>query len=197
MLAALASALHPRPDWSQKASYARWLVHESDYTVVSTHHASNVGVFGNIASISDGDGYESSTGVIYTYLPNLDSTYEDLLQDSRVALTFSEMALDGGMSGGCKQSTAEDPPCGRVVITGQLTEVPDSHKEEALKFLFARHPNMQGWGKAHMFKPFWMARENITEFFVIDMYGGAAHPTVDEYFSAPWHGVASTAAVLA
>jgi len=33
-LSLLATALHPRPEYSDYASFARWLVHESDYTVV-------------------------------------------------------------------------------------------------------------------------------------------------------------------
>lgn len=60
----LAVGLHPRPVYNESASFARWLVHESDYAVVSTLH--NGLPFGNIASISDGNGYEASTGIIYT-----------------------------------------------------------------------------------------------------------------------------------
>ena len=30
-LVAAAAALHPRPEYSDYASFARWLVHESDY----------------------------------------------------------------------------------------------------------------------------------------------------------------------
>jgi len=182
---ARASATHPRPRYDQYASFARWLVHESDYAVVSTHHGSG-DVFGNIMSVSDGDGYEDSTGVIYTYLPGLDTTCQDLVADDRVALTFSEMALDGGRSGGCFNSTAENPPCGRLVVTGRLTPVPEEHRATALKYLFSRHPIMKEWSAAHVFQPFWMAPENITSFFLIDFFGGSMHPTVQEYLAAPW-----------
>jgi len=184
----LAGALHQRPDYKEYASFARWLVHESDYAVISTHHGADHGIFGNIISISDGEGYDHSTGIPYTYIPNLDVTYEDVMKDSRVAVTFSEMALDGGNSGGCKNSTAENPPCGRLTITGRLTPVPDDHKTVALKYLFARHPVMKGWDAAHMFVPFWLAPENITDMFIIDFYGGAVHPKTSEYLAAPWHG---------
>eukprot|EP00933_Yihiella_yeosuensis_P065251 TRINITY_DN68969_c0_g1_i1.p1 TRINITY_DN68969_c0_g1~~TRINITY_DN68969_c0_g1_i1.p1 ORF type:complete len:235 (+),score=48.90 TRINITY_DN68969_c0_g1_i1:92-706(+) len=180
-----AEAVHPRPKWSDYASYARWLVHESDYATVSEHHGEDV--FGNIVSVSDGLGYEQSTGIIYTYLPTPDVTYQDLMKDSRVSLTFSEKALAGGESGGCANTTAEDPPCGRLVIQGRLTLVPPEHVAEAEKILFSRHPTMKGWDQAHMFRPFWMAKENITGFFLIDMYGGAQHPSVDDYLKAPWH----------
>merc|ERR1740123_2530125 len=183
---ACARSLHPRPGWKEYASYARWLVHESDYAVVSTHH-DGTGVFGNIMSISDGDGYEESTGVIYTYLPSADATYEDIMANSEVSLTFTEMALDGGKSGGCANSTAENPPCGRLVIQGKLTRVPAEQEATALEYLFARHPTMKGWSKAHMFEPFWMDPESITSFFLINMYGGASHPSVQEYLAAPWY----------
>jgi len=186
LLASLASALHPRPDAAQEASFARWLVHESDYAVVSTHHGAS-GVFGNVVSVSDGDGYEDSTGIIYTYLPSLDATYADLMASSEVSLTFTEMALAGGQSGGCKNSTAENPPCARLTISGRLTRVPKEQEATALKYLFNRHPDMRAWDSAHMFMPFWMARENITDFFLINFYGGAKHPTVGDYLAAPWH----------
>lgn len=186
LLATYSLALHPRPEYKEYASFARWLVHESDYAVVSTHHNGSE-VFGNVISVSDGNGYEDSTGLIYTFLPSLDATYEDLMADSRVALTFTEMALAGGTSGGCKSSTAESPPCGRLTISGRLTPVPKAHEATARKYLFARHPVMKGWDSAHMFRPFWLAKENISDFFLIDMYGGAIHPGVEEFFSAPWH----------
>eukprot|EP00448_Togula_jolla_P009198 CAMPEP_0170609258 /NCGR_PEP_ID=MMETSP0224-20130122/22026_1 /TAXON_ID=285029 /ORGANISM="Togula jolla, Strain CCCM 725" /LENGTH=232 /DNA_ID=CAMNT_0010934547 /DNA_START=77 /DNA_END=772 /DNA_ORIENTATION=+ len=187
LAATLSDALHPRPQFDNYASFARWLVHESDYAVVSTHHKGSE-VFGNIISIADGNGYEDSTGVILTYLPDLDVTFMDLAVDSRVALTFSEMALGDGRSGGCVNSTAETPPCGRVTITGRMTLVPESHKALALKYLFARHPIMKSWGEQHNFQPFWIAKENMTDLFVIDMYGGGQHPSAESYFAAPWHG---------
>lgn len=180
-----ADALHPRPEWSNYASYARWLVHESDYAVISTHHGGDV--FGNIVSISDGDGYEHSEGVIYTYLPDLDATYADLMSNSSVALTFTEKALGDGQSGGCADSTAENPPCGRLTMSGRLTRVPAASEATALKYLYARHPEMEGWGKRHHFYPFWMAPENITSFFLINFYGGAIHPSVADYLAAPWY----------
>jgi len=179
-------ALHPRPEWKDIASYARWLVHESDYASVSTHH-NLTEVFGNIISISDGNGYEDSNGIILTYIPSLDATYMDLQADNRVSLTFSEMALANGTSGGCYQSTAENPPCGRVTISGRLTPVPKANQSIALRNLFARHPVMKEWSQAHMFQPFWLAPENITGFFVIDMYGGSQPITTKEYLDADWH----------
>jgi len=186
LLPAAVVATHPRPSYDQYASFARWLVHESDYAVVATHHGKGDDVFSNIMSISDGEGTEHSSGVIYTYLPDLDSTYTDLMADDRVSLTFTEMALDGGASGGCLNSTAENPPCARLTITGRLTRVPPEQEATALKYLYARHPVMREWGAAHHFEPFWLAPANITDFFLINMFGGAQHPSVADYLAAPW-----------
>lgn len=93
--------------------------------------------------------------------------------DSRVSLTFSEMALANGSSGGCNGSTAEMPTCGRLIISGRLTLVPDELQPSALRYLYARHPEMKGWDKQHNFRPFWLHPSNITDIFLIDMFGGA------------------------
>eukprot|EP00928_Gymnodinium_smaydae_P057857 TRINITY_DN41085_c0_g1_i1.p1 TRINITY_DN41085_c0_g1~~TRINITY_DN41085_c0_g1_i1.p1 ORF type:complete len:332 (+),score=46.69 TRINITY_DN41085_c0_g1_i1:21-1016(+) len=183
---ALVAALHPRPEFKDTASFARWLVHESDYGVVATHHGAG-GVFGNIISIADGDGPEDSTGVVYTYIPSLDATYKDLMANPNVTITWSEMALENGTSGGCKGSTAENPPCGRVTISGKLTKVPEANKSTALKYLFATHPIMKDWSQAHVFEPFWLEPSSMDEFFVINMFGGAHPITRDDYFAADWY----------
>jgi len=129
-------------------------------------------------SVSDGNGTEHSTGIVYTYLPGLDSATEDILADPRMTLTFSEKAL------GCN-TTAEDPPCARLTIAGKLTPVPEGeHSETALQYLFARHPQMKPWSMAHTFKPYWMAKEDISSFFFIDFYGGATEMSVEEYLAA-------------
>jgi len=188
--------LHPRPDYKNVASYTRWLVHESDYAIVTTHDGGDV--FANVMSISDGFGYDDSTGVIYTFLPGEDATYQQLMKDNRVALAFSEKAVGNGQSGGCFWSTAESPPCGRVTISGRLTMVPEENKTQALRYLYARHPEMKGWNKAHAdFAPFWLAPENITDFFVINFFGGAKHPTVSEYLQAPWYQGSTCPAIQA
>merc|ERR1712007_92933 len=139
--AAMPGGAFPRPPYSEHAKVARWLVHESDYAVSSTACSSvRLGCafkgqpFGDIMSVSDGNGTEHSTGIVYTYLPGLDSASEDILADPRMTLTFSEKAL------GCN-TTAEDPPCARLTIAGKLTPVPEGeHSETALQYLFARRP---------------------------------------------------------
>lgn len=170
---------------------ARWLVHESDYGVAAHHHGGSDSTgsapFGGIVSVADGNGYEDSTGVIYTFIPSLDVTYQDLIKNPNITLTFSEMALEGGTSGGCLNTTAENPPCGRVSITGQLTKVPEDKMETAKKFLFATHPIMAEWEAAHMFEPFWIDPASISDFFVINMFGGSIPISTEQYLAAPWY----------
>lgn len=164
---------------------ARWLVHESDYAVASTTCSSvRMGcafkgqATGDIMSISDGDGVADSTGIVYTYLPDLEPSAQDVAAEPSMTFTFSEKAL------GCN-TTAEDPPCARLTIAGKLTQVPEGTlSKTAEKYLFSRHPQMKDWGSAHNFKAYWMAKENISSFFMIDMYGGAEPISVEEYFAA-------------
>mmetsp|Transcript_86848 Transcript_86848/g.269962 ORF Transcript_86848/g.269962 Transcript_86848/m.269962 type:complete len:221 (+) Transcript_86848:76-738(+) len=182
---ASAAAVTPRPPWIQKAKVARWLVHNSDYAVSSTTcTAVRAGCafvgqpFGDIMSVSDGNGTQDSTGIVYTYLPPEDSATQDVTADPRMTLTFTEKAI------GCA-STAENPPCARLTIAGKLTPVPDGPEaDKAMVYLLSRHPEMKAWSKAHGFKPYWMAKENISSFFFIDFYGGAKDFSVDEYLKA-------------
>jgi len=137
--------------------------------------------------VADGEGSEHSTGVLYTFIPSLDVTHGDLLKNPNVTVTFSEMALENGTSGGCMDATAENPPCGRVTITGQMTKAPKDKIDEAKKYLFATHPIMKEWEAAHMFEVFWMDPASITDFFVINMFGGAIPITTQQYLDAPWY----------
>lgn len=178
-------ALHPRPQFDDVASFARWLVHESDYAIVATHH--DGGVFSNVMSVADGEGPEHSTGVIYTYLPSLDATYKDLMKNSNVSLTWSEMTLANGTSGGCLNATAENAPCGRVTITGRLVKVPEANKSTALRYLFATHPIMKLWSAVHLFEPFWLEPTSMDQFFVVNMFGGAKPVNAVQYFAADWY----------
>eukprot|EP00440_Ansanella_granifera_P068137 gb/GFBE01073916.1/.p1 GENE.gb/GFBE01073916.1/~~gb/GFBE01073916.1/.p1 ORF type:complete len:210 (+),score=54.76 gb/GFBE01073916.1/:1-630(+) len=175
-----------RPPWQQRAKLARWLVHNSDYAISSTKcvavrdGCAYVGQpFGDVVSISDGNGTEHSTGIVYTYLPPEDAATQDILADPRVTVTFTEKAI------GCQTTTAEDPPCARLTIAGNLTQVPDGPEaDKAMDYLFSRHPQMKGWSKAHTFKPYWISKDSIASFFFIDFYGGAVGFTVDEYLKA-------------
>ena len=73
---------------------------------------------------------------------------------------------------------------GGFLVVGNY-QVPDGPESDlALSYLFSKHPQMKEWSKAHSFKPYWMAKENISSFFFIDFYGGAKEFTVEEYLAA-------------
>jgi len=184
LLPVVALGLHPRPDSLHSSSFARWLVHESDYATLSHFHSGDDGLLGSVISISDGNGYEDSTGIVYTYLEVGGTTYNDIVKNGKVTVTWSEFALDDGKSSSCKGSTAEDPPCGRFTMFGELTKVPEDGQATALKYLFARHPVMKSWKN---YEAFWIDPASITDFFIIAHYGGAANPKVKDYFAANWY----------
>lgn len=194
----LVSARHPRPPWERRYATARWLVHESDYGVVSTACAADHEgcafkgqPFGDILSISDGDGDDHSTGIIYTFIPDIDDSTMDLIKNPWASITFSEKAIPGG----CKKGdTAEDPPCARLTVSGKMSPVPKEVVPQAEEYLFARHPQMKEWSKmkSHAFRPWWMAKDNITSMLLIDFYGGAVKLNVDKYLEAPWQFINKT-----
>merc|ERR1719481_166757 len=107
----------------------------------------------------------------------MDPSAQDLAADPTVSLTFSEGALGGPAC----VTTAESPLCARFTIAGRMTLVPEESKAEALRFLFAKHPEMESWPEDHGFAPYWIAPENISSFFFVDMFGGSKTWTVDEW----------------
>lgn len=182
-----ARGYNPRPHFWQGPDLARWLVHESDFAGIGVHHADG-DLVGSSVSIADGNGYDDSDGVILMYLPKGGMLYHELLQDPRASLTFSEMAIANGTAPGCKGATAESPPCVRLTIRGLLTPVPESRQQQALEFLFNRHPAMRHWSDdSSEYVPFWMAPEDIDEFFLIPFYGGAVHFTSETWLQARWY----------
>jgi len=178
----------PRPSWNHYAKVARWLVYMSDYAVAGTLCSSvRDGCpkindpFGNIMAVSGGNGTFSS-GTIYTYLPEVDPSPTDLAANPVISMTFSEKAL--GDKGSCGDQTAENPPCARLTIAGKMTKVPDDKQDEAWSFLLAKHPEMNYWPASHGWSIYWIAPEDMSSFFFLDMYGPAHTFTVEEYYAA-------------
>lgn len=181
----------PKPNWHDYAEVARWLVRESDYGVASTlcsevrDGCPVVGApFGNIMSISDGD-RSTSTGVIYTYLPDLDPSPADLKANPQMSITFTEKAVYGLFGSGRCVFTAENPPCARLTVAGKMTKVPDGpEKTTALDYLYSRHPYMRLWPSDHGFSPYWIAKNDTQSLFFLDMFGPAHEISVDDYYAA-------------
>lgn len=171
----LLSAKDNRPKPDNAAPFARWLVGESSWGVLSTI-ADDLGgaPWGNVVSFSDGLPNEGK-GIPYFYLTALDPTARYASKDHRSSLTISEYAL-----GTCGKIDPENPTCAKITLTGKLNEVDPKSKEaaSARTALFAKHAEMKDWPKDHNFQVF---KLDIEEIFLINFFGGPKPLTVDQY----------------
>ncbi|KAL4568414.1 hypothetical protein LXL04_024026 [Taraxacum kok-saghyz] len=169
----LSAADRPKP--SNAPAFARWLVSQSSWGVLSTIAEDLGGApFGNVVSFSDGLP-EQGKGVPYFYLTSLDPTARYGSKDHRSSFTLSEEAL-----GTCGKIDPEEPTCAKITLTGKLNKM-DANSEEAdtaKKALFAKHPDMKKWPKDHSFQVY---KLDIEDIFMINFYGGPKPLTVDEY----------------
>lgn len=199
---------HPRPgDDSPGAMYslARWILHESDYGVLSTTCADPKGwntgcayVGGHITdvvSVADGNGPEHSTGVPHFLLPLMDHTARNIQVDNRISITFSEMALGTCPKSG-PGSTAEDPPCARLTMGGSVRRIEDPSDPDyntSLSYMLNTHPQMKYWMKnaGHGFAPYKMTMDTV---LILWHNGGSNNVSISEYLAAPAWGPAVTPA---
>ena len=106
---ALSTMTLSKPDHTQHAQLARWLVHLSDWGFVSTisnQSSMHGGAYVNSLSISDG---VISTGRLLFYLTPLDLTTKDLLNWPKGSLGLCEAQL---LPNGCSGRDPESPTCG-------------------------------------------------------------------------------------
>merc|ERR1712113_570143 len=76
----------------------------------------------------------------------------------------------------------ENPPCARLVLSGDIIKVTNTSEEkEAKASLFARHPSFKLYPPGHSF---FVAKMVIDEIWLISAYGGAAIITPTEYYAA-------------
>ncbi|KAG4202834.1 hypothetical protein ERO13_A05G361700v2 [Gossypium hirsutum] len=165
----------PKPDRDNAAGYARWLVSQGSWGILSTISMELGGSpFGNVVSFSDGV-VDKSTGIPYFYLTTLDPTARNALKDHRSSLTISEYPL-----GTCGNADPENPVCAKITLTGKLVLLDANSKETkfAQTALFTKHPEMKGWPKSHNFRIFKLKIENI---FMINWFGGPKPLTVAQY----------------
>ncbi|CAA3032711.1 CREG1 [Olea europaea subsp. europaea] len=169
----LLSLDRPRPD--DAADFARWLVCQNSWGVLSTISNDWGGApFGNVVSFSDGIPDEGK-GIPYFYLTALDPTASNALKDQRSSLTLSEYNL-----GTCGKKDPENPTCAKITLIGKL-KLLDGDSEEtefARTALFSKHSEMKGWPKSHKFQIF---KLDIEDIFLINWYGGPKPLTVDQY----------------
>ena len=77
----------------------------------------------------------------------------------------------------------QDPPCARVILTGNTTKLEQDSDEAkfAKKAIFARHPNMIDYPHDH---EFYFAKMNIEHICLLAWFGGATHVPIEDYFNA-------------
>ncbi|XP_044742890.1 protein CREG1 [Chrysoperla carnea] len=168
----------PRKDG---ALTARYIVHNSDYTSISTVSSipSIAGYpFVSITSISDGP-VQNGTGVTYMYLPEIDFTGMDVEKDNRVSLMMS--LIEGNYCTDNKYDP-EDPRCSHVMMSGRFVKVKNGTEEHkfAQDTLFQRHPIMSSWPADH---GFFIAKVDFEFIAVQDMFGGPLIVKPADYFA--------------
>lgn len=195
-------SLEKRPDPSDKAKTARWMVHSLDWGVVSTISSrltdtttatpSNV-PFGNVYSFVDGS-CDNPSGIPYLYGTYMDQSFADTLNNDNVALTLSESSFSSvcgnkaeASIGSCQLGTnfgdPENPMCARLTLTGKLV-VLDGGSDEfktARAAFFERHPSMKSWPSGHGWV---VAKIDIEDIWLIDYFGGATVLDPKDYFAA-------------
>jgi hypothetical protein len=103
-----------RPQYTEYARMARWLVHQNEWGTVSTISRHLEGApFGNALSFADGPRCRP-TGRLLFYLTSMDATAQDLQHNSTASLTLCEAQL----AGACQGIDPEDPTCAKLSITG-------------------------------------------------------------------------------
>jgi hypothetical protein len=167
----------PRPDYHEAALMARWLVHASNWGVMSTTSRHLGGMpYGNPVSVSDGPG-DKPTGRLLFYLTPMDATAYDLEKKPNATFTLCEAQLPGG----CVGVDPEDPTCAKLSITGEVLPVPSEDVEIAKAMLFARHPAMKAWPKGHAFAAWELHPHAIR---LLDWYGGPKDIAPADYYKA-------------
>lgn len=178
----------PRPNPLQKIKTARWMVKSLNWGVLSTTSTRSDGctpddAFGNPYAFAD-----DSNGVPYFYASDLDASIVDLQVSTRMTLALSEATL-AGTSAEVKACTIgqgfgdpENPPCARMVISGDFVSL-DANSTEAISAqaaLFDRHPSFANLPSGH---DFFVGKLEIDAIWLIDIYGGATNMDVSKYLA--------------
>ena len=93
------------------------------------------------------------------------------------------MTLDQGDY--CREQgiDAQDPPCGRVILSGSSIplEKGSVEYEFAKESMFYKHPGMAYWPEDH---GFYFAKLNVEHVILLAGFGGANEVPVEDYFAA-------------
>jgi len=165
---------------------ARWMVDAMNYgflvTKSSRSDGSHIGdAFGNPYA------FANVKGVPYFYGTDLDASMIDLFQgkSSRASFALSEASYPEAILNACKIGTLmgdpENPPCARLVLSGEMSKVKvnSTEDETAKAALFKKHPSFKNLPAGH---GFYALKMEIDGIWLISHYGGAAIIKPDDYF---------------
>lgn len=102
----------------------------------------------NVISVADSAIGEKSTGKIYFYLTDLDFTGQDLEENNKTTILFSQ---DQDLSCTSTKTDPMEPTCARVMISGVVEKVKKhtAEYEFGKKAMISRHPAAKRWTKGN------------------------------------------------
>merc|ERR1739844_594046 len=158
------------PPVEEPAKLARWIIHNSYWASMGTISAREPMAgypFTNPWDISDGTSSEVSTGIPYMYFTDMELS---------VTLDQGDYCREQGLD-------AQDPPCGRVILTGTsvFLEKGSVEYEFAKESMFFKHPGMAYWPEDH---GFYFAKLNVEHVILLAGFGGVVPVPVEDYFAA-------------
>lgn len=179
------------PPVYKKAETARWMARSLTYGFLATTSTRSDGstpgdAFGNPYGIAEVD------GTPYVYGTDMDASFADVFASARgsrrASIALTEASLPGPTLRACKiahgsNGDPENPPCARLVLSGQMAKLAPNSTEEvrAKTALFARHPSYAQYPSGH---GFYVAKLELDGIWLIDIYGGAAIIDPSDYFAA-------------
>jgi len=156
------------------------MVRNAQWGVIATISPDFMSPFGIVQSFADGPGpKDKSSGTPYFYIAKMSTLYLNLKNNNTVSFTLSE-----AMSDYCEKKgmDPEEPPCGRMIMTGKIVEVTDKDELAVAKdALFTRHPAMKAWPTGHGWT---FMKLNLGTVNLLNFYGGMTHIPVKKYLAA-------------
>jgi len=168
----LSVAVSEKPNVTDKAGTARWVVNQANWGVIATTSVRlNGTAFGNPISVAEINGQP------YFYVSLLDESMHDIQVDPECTLSLSEASLD------CTalKLDPEDPRCTRLSLTGKMLNVSDQTEHDKAKtIMFNLHPGMKSWPADHNWAVY---KLDIEKIWLIDFFGGPADIAPKDYFA--------------
>eukprot|EP01064_Diplonema_japonicum_P006028 TRINITY_DN139_c0_g1_i1.p2 TRINITY_DN139_c0_g1~~TRINITY_DN139_c0_g1_i1.p2 ORF type:complete len:210 (+),score=61.37 TRINITY_DN139_c0_g1_i1:45-632(+) len=175
--------INPRPPFTHKADFARWLVHESNWTILATSSIAYDSVaYPNLLAVSDGTSWTDCSGKLYLYFTELSTIWRDIQKRNNVTLGFYEVGEKDVYCTPGATYDPEDPNCAKVHFVGSLDIISNvTAGPIPEKYLFWRHPAMANWPKDHN----WMtATLDIQKIDILDFYGNIQPLALSDYWAA-------------